>query len=40
VRSHSSVESALRLLAGEIEQIHVLDTEQPDSSADTGDEAS
>ena len=40
VRSHTSVESALRLLGGEIEQIQVLDSEPADSPADTGDEAS
>ncbi|HEX4803847.1 MAG TPA: DNA polymerase III subunit gamma/tau, partial [Myxococcaceae bacterium] len=40
VRSHTSVESALRLLGGEIEQIQVLDSEAADSPADTGDEAS
>src|SRR5262249_55712453 len=40
VRSHTSVESALRLLGGEIEQIHVLDSERADSPADTADEPS
>lgn len=40
VRSHTSVESALRLLGGQIEQIHVLDPERTEPSADTADEAS
>ncbi len=40
VRSHTSVESALRLLGGEIEQIHVLDSERADLPTDTADEAS
>jgi hypothetical protein len=40
VRSHTSVQAALRMLGGEIEQIHLLDSERPDHLPDTSDEPS
>ncbi len=40
VRSHPSVQTALRVLRGEIEQIQLLDSERPLPSPDTSDETS
>lgn len=40
VRSHSSVQAALRQLGGEIEQIHVLEPSRAEPLPDTSDEPS